>query len=299
MIGNQNSGKTTYMVSALKSLSKGVANLYIDTDELTRDWFNRLSDSISKGQYPNLTDKRSEYNFRLRYGARYILNFTLIDYNGGVIFDPDADNLQNDIENSQGIMIFLEAKALYENDSSIHNFAIILAHIHEYLVNSTSLFSVDIVLTKYDQIPQGLEIGEITKNIRGFLKAANNSHNVIVKVIPVSCTKQGFFNVELPLLDILDSGLRLQYDKAVQLAKDYYKTSQEYRNKTFLGFHTHTKLANKFYVKCNKCCEYFKSLENPIQNIGSYVMNYQIRYPNAPVANVSNLSTPKRTYTEL
>lgn len=299
MIGNQNSGKTTYMVSALKSLSQGVANLYIETDENTRDWFNRLSGNISKGQYPYITDRRSEYNFRLRYGAKYVLNFTLIDNRGGVIFDPDADNLQNDIKNSQGIMIFLEAKALYENDSSIHNFAVILAHIHEYLAKSTSLFSVDIILTKYDQIPQGIEINEITKNISGFLQAANNSPNVIVKVIPVSCTKQGFFNVELPLLDILDSGLRLKYDMTVTIAKEYYDIAEKYRKKTFLGFHTHTELANEFYVKCNECREYFKSLENPIQNIGSYVMNYRIRYPNAPAANVSNLSTPKRTYTEL
>ena len=82
-----------------------------------------------------------------------------------------------------------------------------------------------LVLTKYDQMPEGITIDAVVRN----------NPLIHVRGVPVFCTSEGCFNVDLPILDMLDSGLRLQYDNAVKNAQDCYKSAGNYRSKKMEG----------------------------------------------------------------
>ena len=188
----------------------------LTTDSDSERWFRDLFHDIKNGRYPSPTNKRNRYCLSLCRQQRKILDFEWIDYNGGVIDEEEVGDLDNDIDRSDGLMIFLEARALLSSEESVYRFRRIHALIHSKLLNSNCpLFSVIIVITKYDEIPCN-SFRSVVSPISGFVSCISESDRIYSNVIPVSCTGKGFFNVEVPLLDILDSGLIIDYlDAAV------------------------------------------------------------------------------------
>lgn len=290
MIGNKESGKTTYMASAFGLLEGGISGFYIRTDASSQSWFHKLFSEIKMGNYPSATDKRGSYEFALYYNQNKILDFNWIDYNGGVITEQSIDNLEIDIDKSEGMMIFLEAEALWRNITSVHKFRRILALISSHLENSENpLFSVVIVLTKYDRIPLNVSIKEVTEYINMFLEEAKQNDKLYVRVVPVSCTSKGFYNVELPLLDILDSGMKIDYLTKILEVNSYaeeYKKYDEQRGiidwgiSRLLGVKTNGEIADEYLQMALQKIELFEKIEKPTEYLSSYVENYTIRYPN-------------------
>lgn len=309
MMGNKESGKTTYMASAFGLLEDGISGFYIRTDASSKAWFTKLFSEIKQGRYPNATDKRGIYEFGLYFNQKKILDFNWIDYNGGIITEHNIDNLEGDIAKSEGMMVFLEADALWRNNSSIHKFRRILALISSHIENSDNpLFSVIIVLTKYDRIPVNVGIDEVTEPIQGFLDSAKQNDKLYVRVVPVSCTSSGFFNVELPLLDILDSGMKIEYLTAVLEAKTYAEEFEKYNNSRGLidwgisklfGVKTNGEIAEEYRNKALMKIEMYESIEKPTEALSNYVRNYSIRFPNTTDHYENILSTSSQRFIEL
>ncbi len=289
MIGNKESGKTTYMASAFGLLVDGVSGFYTETDDATKQWFQKLFEEIKAGGYPDVTDKRGSYHFELYYNQKKVLKFDWIDYNGGIITDTSIDNLEKDITDSEGMMIFLEAEALWQNKMFAHRFRRIIALLTEHLESgSRPLFSVIVVLTKYDKIPNNVSLDEVIKPIREFLDTAQSNKRLYTRVVPVSCTGKGFYNVELPLLDILDSGMKIEYLTAVLEANSYVEAAKKCASKIgfidwigsrLTGNKTYGDLAGEYGVKAQEKINFYESIELPTQNLASYVSNYKITIP--------------------
>lgn len=291
MIGNKESGKTTYMASAFGKMNNGISGFYIHTDSTTKDWFQRVYTQISNGNYPVATDKRGSYHFQLYHNQRSVLDFDWIDYNGGVITDTSIEELRSDIDSADGMMIFLDSVALLNNKMSTHRFRRIIALVTEKLEkNDNPLFSLIIVLTKYDKIPSDITFDQVKKPIQAFIDSANENDKLYIRVVPVSCSKEGFYNVELPLLDILDSGLKLSYIVAGLEAQAYVEQAQDYIKKSGLidwgisklfGMKTNGELATECATIAQERYELFQSLEVPTENLANYVSNYTIQFPHA------------------
>jgi len=290
MIGNKESGKTTYMASAFGMMDEGIHGFYINTDNTTKEWFQRLYRQIGCGNYPDATDKRGSYHFTLYHNQQNILDFDWIDYNGGIITDISIENLKNDIDSSSGMMIFLDSVALLNNDISTHRFRRIIALVSSKLESTDSpLFSVIIVLTKYDKLPKGVDFKEVTESIRPFVEAADENDKLYIRIVPVSCTRSGFYNVDLPLLDVLDSGLKLSYIMASIEAKYYAEQAQDFAKRIgfidwgiskLFGAKTNGELATECRDKALERLALFESLETPVERLSNYVSNYEIKYPN-------------------
>ena len=302
MIGNKESGKTTYMASAFGLLEGGVSGFYIKTDVSSKTWFRKLFSEIKNGNYPNATDKRSTFEFELYHDQTKILDFNWIDYNGGIITEQSIDNLEKDIAQSEGMMIFLEADALWRNNTSVHKFRRILALIANHLENSEHpLFSVVIVLTKYDRISADVGLDEVTEHIKMFLDDAKNNDKIYVRVVPVSCTDKGFYNVELPLLDILDSGMKIEYLTTILEAKAYAEEFEKYHNKRslidwaisrFLGVKTNGEIAEEYREQAQRKIQLYESIKTPTENLSSYISNYSIMFPNV-IKNIDVIKNKK------
>lgn len=290
MIGNKESGKTTYMASAFGVLNEGISGFYIKTNNQTREWFQRVYKQIGSGYYPDMTDKRGSYHFQLYHNQRSVLDFDWIDYNGGIITDTSIDELRKDINSVDGMMIFLDSEALMNDDIATHRFRRIIALISEKLESEDNLlFSVIIVLTKYDKLPANVEIENITESISPFIEDVKENNKLYIRIVPVSCTEKGFYNVDLPLLDILDSGLKLSYIMAGLEAKYYSEQSASYAAKIGLldwgfsklfGAKTNGELATEYRDKALEKLSLFESIQMPMEKLADYVANYRIRYPN-------------------
>lgn len=293
MIGNKESGKTTYMASAFGKMNNGISGFYIHTDSTTKDWFQRVYRQISNGSYPVATDKRGSYHFQLYHNQKNVLDFDWIDYNGGIITDTSIEELSSDIDSADGMMIFLDSVALLNNKMSTHRFRRIIALVTEKLEkNDNPLFSLIIVLTKYDKIPSNITFEQVKKPIQAFVDCANENDKLYIRVVPVACSQEGFYNVDLPLLDILDSGLKLSYIIAGLEAQAYVEKAQGYIKRTGLidwgisklfGVKTNGELATECATLAQERYELFQSLEGPTEDLANYVSNYRINFPHSNV----------------
>lgn len=308
MVGNKDSGKTTYMTASFGKLEGGVENFFVDTDDDSKQWFQQLFRSIKNGGYPSPTDKRHNYNLSLYYRTQKILDFEWVDYHGGVTTEKDVASFKEDINSSAGIMIFLEAQALWQNCPFVHKLRRIISLIQEHLENyDKPLLSVIIVLTKYDTIPADVSFEEVTKDLNGFMSAANNNDKIYASIVPISCTAKALINVELPLLDVLDSGLRVDYLSNVFAAKESLENANRCEENAslidrvvsfFTGTPTYDQLAKFYREQAQERVKMFKALETPIENLRQYISNYKITYPNVDTTNPSTTCTSRRRFIE-
>lgn len=304
MIGNRESGKTTYMASAFGMLNKGVADFHIETDSNTLNWYQRLFEAVKDGRYPLASDKRDSHEFRLSCLGKNVLDFEWIDYNGGVIRTIDADELMRDISTCDGVMLFFDAVALLENAPIVHQLRRILTLIAGKLESvDSSLFSVILVVTKVDLLRSKEDYDISIAPLSGFLENVRDNDNIYARVIPVSCTKTGFYNVELPILDILDSGLRMSYLEAAMKVKDEADAAVRAQSKSGVidwifskldGVPTYGEIAQNHIREAEKQLKVFQSIEEPMEKLKNYVQSYQIVWPEPGHRTNSTRTTRKR-----
>lgn len=308
MVGNKESGKTTYMACSFGLFEGGVKNFFVETDDDSKKWFQRLFSSIKQGDYPDPTDKRQNYNLKLYHKTQKILDFEWVDYNGGIITETNVKDFKKDIDSSDGIMIFLEAQALWKNRPSVHKLRRIISLIQEHLENyDKPLLSVIIVLTKYDNIPVGVSFEEVTKDLKGFMTAAEDNNKIYARIVPISCTAKGLFNVELPLLDVLDSGLAIDYLTNRTVAQYCAERAVESANNGnpfnkikcfFTGEPTHEEIAEAYIKLAQERIALVKSIETPIENLRQYISDYKIILPNVATSRTSTTRASRRRFIE-
>lgn len=288
MIGNKNSGKTTYMTSSYGLLKGGKFGFYVHADEDTDMHLNKLYTSIQQGEYPAPTDKRDSFNFDLYYYHQQILSFEWLDYYGGVINESKSEQLQNDIDDADAIMLFIEAPTLLHNQKSITQLRRILYLISNKLINTKRFFNVIIVLTKYDLVGDSTPYDEVCRPLEQFRESISEKKNIYFRIVPVSCTSKGFVNVDLPLIDILHSGLHIQCLSRVYKIQKQQKKFQEFDKKRgiidwmvckFLDRQTNGEIADAARKEMQKQLELYKQLETPFKKLNQYRQEYQVVVP--------------------
>ena len=290
MIGNRNSGKTTYMASAYGMMKSGKYGFYVSGDKDSNEWLMHIYKGIKEGGYPLPTDKRNEFSFDLFYLNKKVLSFDWIDYFGGVITESAVEQLGKDIEDADAIMLFLDANALKNGDTQITQFRRIQALITEKLSQTDSLFDVIVVLTKYDTVGKDASFEDVCKPLGNFKACLDERENINFKIVPVSCTKNGFVNVDIPLIDILQSGLALRFYTHYYLMEEHKKRAIELNNKrSFLdwavskifGAKTNGELCDEEIEALRKEAELAEELCEPTQQITDYLNNYSLVIPSA------------------
>lgn len=294
MIGNRDSGKTSYMASAYGLMNTGKYGFYVYGDDESDMWLKTIFQQIKAGQYPLPTDKRSQFNFDLYYHHNKVLSFEWVDYFGGVISESKSQELAEDIGNADAIMIFLEASALAENKKSVTQFRRIQALITEKLTNMDRHFDVIVVITKYDLIGDSIPIEEVCKPLDNFAVSLSNRDNIYFRIVPVSCTSSGFVNVDLPLIDILHTGLGMRYVAHGLRMKELAESALDFNNRRGLldwtvsrlfGLKTNGELAEEKYQDALAEKALCEELEPAFEKLSKYRENYLIEIPNNQTTN--------------
>lgn len=288
MIGNQFSGKTTYMASAYGLMRSGKYGFNVRGDDDSDEWLVHLYRGIKKGEYPLPTDKRSEFSFDLFYYHKKVLSFEWIDYFGGVITESAVEQFSKDIESSDAIMLFLDADALKNGDTQMTQFRRIRTLITEKLSDMDSLFDVIVVLTKYDLVEKEASFEEICKPLEQFKMALEGRDNIDFRIVPVSCTENGFVNVDLPLIQVLHKGLLYRYyihhnsyeeHKTKALSLSNKLTVTDWLLSKIFGAKTNGELLNDEIEILTEEAQFLDELLEPTKQICDYLDNYPVVIP--------------------
>jgi hypothetical protein len=122
MIGATGCGKTTYLVGMYASLSQGVADYFLFTEDpdLDLDLSSAWEDISTAGKMPPPNELHPlKYPFVFRRGLRTVLRFSWEDYRGGAMSDrladeeaSDAPDLHRRLAISDGIFVVLDGTYL-------------------------------------------------------------------------------------------------------------------------------------------------------------------------------------------
>lgn len=231
MLGNSESGKTTYMSSAYGLLQKPLYGFTVRAiDSSTHSWLIHLYNNLQiRNIYPARTDKRTTYAFNLFYQGQSIINFEWKDIMGGIIDQKGSEvkAFVNDISTSDALMMFFEGEALLNNISSRTR----LRRISNLISNNLDVidsddFYITILITKYDCICDA-DLNDVINPLMDFINMAEENEKIHVSVVPVACTKNELLHVDLPLLTILYGGIVNDYlSKANELKYDVKKVEE-------------------------------------------------------------------------
>lgn len=292
MIGNRESGKTTYMASAYGIMKSGKYGFCVSGDEGSDEWLMHIYKEIKKGKYPFPTDKRSEFSFDLFYCQKNVLSFEWIDYFGGVITESAVEQFSKDIEDADAIMLFLDANALKNGDTQITQFRRIQTLITEKLSQTDSLIEIVVVLTKYDLIEKDVSFEDVCRPLDNFKACLEERKNINFIIVPVSCTKNGFVNVDFPLIYILYTGLLIKYFTHYELFKIHNQIATELHKKIgimdwiyskIFGKKTNSEMYEEERKVLEKEAELVEALYEPTNQIGDYLKNYPLVIPSSEI----------------
>ncbi|MCL2659927.1 MAG: hypothetical protein FWD64_05345 [Acidobacteriaceae bacterium] len=288
MLGYRDAGKTTYMASAYGMLKRGVKGFYVKGSDDDDSWLSGLYQSICQGRYPLLTDKRGTFKMDLYYYAKLVLPFEWVDYYGGVITEEKSAQLLTDMDESDGLMMFFEAPALVNGNENVTQLRRMLYLVAKKLITLQDYFTVIVVLTKCDLLSPGISVDEASAALSKFVSSADGNEKIYLRVVPVSCTARGFANVDLPLLDILDSGLQIS---CLQIAQKVQQAAVEAVERAsnigffdwafsrIAGVETNGEIATRRAKEANEQLDLFQSLKTPMEELSEYVSSYQVQLP--------------------
>ncbi|BAY66421.1 hypothetical protein NIES22_65600 [Calothrix brevissima NIES-22] len=234
MIGNTGVGKTTYMASlygALQREIEGFSLKAVRSDDHSR--LSQLAKTIQTGEYPSMTDQRSEYDFHLRHKAKDVIEFSWADYRGGAITSSTKDEQTNllisDLKKADGIMMFCDCDALVRNDHRSNQISRMATLVNQALQNVDHIICLAIIFTKVDMVK---EISD--KHLgcfQGMISAINASEYVIGSFVPIACGTQ-FINVPMPLLFTLYGSIIFKMALLEVEVKYHHTVAQEWMAKS-------------------------------------------------------------------
>lgn len=215
MIGDKDSGKTTYMNCAygmLKSTNIGGVSIVAkyETDDLL---FSKLFSNVKSGIYPLPTEKRNQYEFNITYNGETIHEFSWTDYNGGILFqqsNQDAVQFTKDIKNTSGLMLFFDSQRLARHDMD-EVMRRMIKIISQSLPSVENEFFINIILTKFDMLKKKEQknLDLLTQDLRPLTNIIDGNDNIHLNIIPVCCKKDKIINCDDSLMLMMIGPLKV------------------------------------------------------------------------------------------
>ena len=206
MIGDKDSGKTTYMNCAYGALkSKKIGGFSIAAQNKEDDQlFSSIYANVMKGHYPLPTDKRTRYEFDITYKGEHIHTFSWTDYNGGMLFQQsvkEAKQFTKDIRKSSGLMLFFDSQRLakHEIDKDMRH---MIKMISSSLPSVDYEFHINIMLTKFDLLNKNQQknFDLLIQDLTPLIDIIDGNEHIHLNIIPVSCTKGKIVNCDDALM---------------------------------------------------------------------------------------------------
>ncbi|MFI3305298.1 MAG: hypothetical protein R3Y68_02150 [Rikenellaceae bacterium] len=287
MIGNKDSGKTTYMTSAYGSMQSLSDSFSIHTDSISHKLFVEQYNSMrGNGVYPPATLRRNSFDFHLKYNGNTVHNFTWNDFNGGVISERSTENeklLVHDIHCSDGLMLFFDAQQL-KNNSIATKVREIIRLLAKNLKSIERPYYISIVITKSDLI--GLryndELETVLQPLKPMLNIINANEYIQSIVTPVCCIKNKIINADFPILYMLHGGM-MNYiskesdrlDNELKLYQNFVESAGTFDDikSFFCNEPTYREIAKKKAQEIQPQIDYYNSMLETLKTLVNRLSN--------------------------
>lgn len=221
MIGHSQSGKTSYMAGLYKlygDKAEGFGLWLSDSDK--RSKLQKMASNLSKGIYPSGTDIAAEYNFWLQFENSLLIPFNWYDYRGGSLsevssWSRDKENLLKRIDAADALIVFIDGqKAMHEVDENLEDeYETLMWTIQKSLSKKSSTkgqyFPISFVFTKGDLYLSHSHLYNTPAfdYFMPFFKTINNGDAAVGEIVVAEVTKNGVYNVYMPLIFSLGYGM--------------------------------------------------------------------------------------------
>ncbi|MEI7676540.1 MAG: hypothetical protein WCJ03_07155 [Bacteroidales bacterium] len=232
MLAPSNVGKTCYMLGMYARMQMGIEGFTlraVDLDqeiELTDRWSMLTLEKGEDRWPPKNVGLGENYVFEFSYGFKPMIQFDWLDYRGGALMatsaDSDRKQLQNQIVNSQGVLLCISGELLKKkvDDNSLQEIGTKsnvkmmnwnLTELSKTRKTTEIIFPVMILITKYDecyQRPREELIADVKKIFSTLFDP--NTKGYFIMICPVTLGKGlaedsnnaniNPVNVELPMI---------------------------------------------------------------------------------------------------
>lgn len=233
MLGHSGVGKTTYMASMYGALQNGINGFSLRAEDPSLgDNLLAIAQAIAQGHYPNLTDQRSEYRFKLRYQKKSFFKFTWVDYRGLVFNEGSASSqvqqLLKDLKKADGILVFCDGERLIKGAKINEEIGRLMSLIGQVLAEIDKPIPLAVVLTKSDLVPQAN--GHIPAPLLGLQEAVSASSTVSGTFIRVACGRHPL-NIEKPVLFVLQQGVQNRTQRLRSQVQEHEQRKRSFESK--------------------------------------------------------------------
>ncbi|TVQ45035.1 MAG: hypothetical protein EA365_08890 [Gloeocapsa sp. DLM2.Bin57] len=247
----------------------------------------RLSQNIHRGEYPDPTAQRDEYQFGLYYQGKKIFDFCWADHRGGSLRETQnseqARLLFNDLKKADGILMFCDAEALVCKNNRHNQIGRMISLVNNSVQCLNHSLTLGIVLTKTDLVPNLNK--QHLQPFQSLLQGISANKSMTGKIIPVACGVKNI-NVELPVLYALQIGISNYLSGLYKEMSEHQKKAQKYQQKSesFKGFlkeiwqtlneePTYSELASDSYLKSRQTYQKIQPIIEPVKTLETYINN--------------------------
>jgi GTPase SAR1 family protein len=236
-IGLRGSGKTTLITGTSNFLANEfmTSSTYINAESLLKTqkiW----GDIVNKEIWPVGTDRINRFDFLIRFNNE-IIDFSLLDYRGGILIDFNPCSIKErveflkDLDDSAGLIFSIPADTIIEaldgDDDAIDDINMLNRFILQY-ASKNSLIGIPIAIsiTKGELFESAEEITlalKIIKSVLNILFAKGNHISVFITIVGLDRTEKNidsfnsvFKNYHLPILFCLFRILSESHDKILK-----------------------------------------------------------------------------------
>jgi hypothetical protein len=231
MLGHSDAGKTSYVALMYELMSTGIDGFSIAaTDDDDDRRLKAAAAAIHDGRYPPPSDRRDEYSLLLRHGSSAFFEFRWRDYRGGALTErsdsPQAAALLADLEEADGIVVFVDAGDLLSNPRARGKTRSLSFLVSRALAERDRITPLVIAWTKWDLLPESVDADRLWQPFESLVRAAATAENVAGTAIPLVCGPQPE-NVAIPVVWCLALGvvsyakrLEDEYQRSLSLASE-------------------------------------------------------------------------------
>lgn len=124
MVGASGAGKTCYITAMYAKMATGFDGFTLVTDDATRVQLEKNIYSLrkpdGKSRFPQATPEEytRTFDFRLSYDLKRIINFSIMDYAGGILMSREGtfEKFKSSLDESTALYIFIDGESLCDKD---------------------------------------------------------------------------------------------------------------------------------------------------------------------------------------
>ena len=262
MIGDSRVGKTTFMMSTYGLMRDGIQGFKVKCKDSQTDkkLYDAYQQFCKRGIYPDATYQMDHYQYDFYADGDFVMDFSLTDMRGEGIYDIDVEELQQEISESDAVIMFLNAYDIINGEDMEDTIDQLRIHLNSALRVDDQQKLLMVIFTQYDRVKQKQGTFEkLLDTVSDWKRIAEKNDKLIFRAVPTACKPTCMMNLDFVMTTLMLVG----YHREVVVELERLNNEVEDIKKQFDGGMVDAiKYAFGFNSKRKKALERYQKLQN-------------------------------------